>query len=168
MRSLARLGGGVLVLAGYLLVSAGQQIEFWSLGGSLDPKGMFTLEFATTASYVIFGVAWFVHLRVIIPRPGNAGHVRWTMWLFAIASALLAVGWVAEIRDLVGGPHGYSSLPTETIVGLALTAFGFAVVFVGFFWAGKSIGIGEAETVPAEPDNPSNDTASVPAQYEQV
>jgi hypothetical protein len=32
---------------------------------------MLAVEAAIAASYVIVGMAWFVHLRVVIPRPGN-------------------------------------------------------------------------------------------------
>lgn len=165
VRWLSRLGGGVLVLTGYGLVAVASQIEYWGLGGTLNPEGMFTLETTLTASYLIVGVAWLIHLRAIVPRPGSARTVRWTMLLFAIASALLTVGWAVELRDFIVGP---SAIPTDVIVSFALTASGYAVVFVGFFLAGRLFGKGEAQHVTTELDAPSGEAAPFPVPYETV
>jgi hypothetical protein len=166
VRSLARLGGGVLVLSGYVLVAVAQQIEFWSLSNwriTFTSTSLLVFQSAATVAYVAVGVAWFIHLPTVNPRPDQARRVRWTMWIFAGASALLTVAWLAELDDVV-----YTPITPGAIAGMALTAFGYGVVFAGFFWAGKALGIGEVTTLTPEPYNPGSDPASVPVPYETV
>lgn len=82
-------------------------------------------------SYGLLGYAWW-SLISLLPSPFKNHRLRRVLLLFALANAVLAVGFIGYIRDFV--PFGNGPF----VPGWIITDIGFAVVAIGLWTASRS------------------------------
>jgi uncharacterized membrane protein len=163
----------IVILTGYLILTVGTALTVWGerSGNPYYPKGFRVYDLATVVNFALLGWAWWTHLNALQSTSTLRPQMRRSFRIFAAAAGVLAVGYVALIRDIVANAvhySGYQVLLTELYhlpdghplyKGMVLTVIGFCIVAVGFWWASRT-----STTLPESSDVTSgNEAAEVPA-----
>ena len=140
----------LLILLGYIILTLGTAVTVWGERSHAPyPKSLRVYDIATVISFTLLGWAWWSLLAAYPSTPNPHPWIRASLRAFATAAAVLAVGYVALIRDVTADTvqtHGYFILirgiyefPDGRPVykGLVLTVIGFCVVAIGFWWASR-------------------------------
>jgi hypothetical protein len=142
MRRGANAGCGWVILFGYAVVAIGEAENFYQERTRITP-GILTYDVATVLSYALLGLAWWSYIAVLRSTPNVSTKMRWPLWLFALSSAVLALGYFAVARLIFNVKH--HNIPNVAhsaaqVAGLGICVAGLIVVTLGFVWAGQTSG----------------------------
>jgi len=115
-----------LIVVGYLVVAVGSGMMLWLYRYYINTTRQAQLyELSATIGCVLLVWAWWSILRSLNNVSTHLG--RRSLWIFALGTGSLAVGYVGEVRDFApvykSGPIIASLL--VTIAGLCVAALGF-------------------------------------------
>jgi hypothetical protein len=133
----------VIVVSGYALLLAGTVLETVATNYDfLEPTQLLIYRIAVSLSFVILGAAWWGYLRTAKPDPANLAIFCRSLWLFALASLVLATGNIAVVMFEVSPPGATFTIEnTQGAVacGTATVVLGYLVVAAGFGMASLNV-----------------------------
>ena len=70
-----------------------------------QPKGEIAYYVADVVSYGLIGWAWLMQLNEVPTTAAVRKRTRRSYLIFAVASTVLALGYLGELRDLLAAPY---------------------------------------------------------------